>query len=420
MISKWLISGLGIKRWIFLLCVGVFILGASCGGAYNVAAIIGLDCNLLIGAALIISVVSLVKIILFVEKIIKIASSGHIDDYFHGIKLKKRVADLPSIVMIGGGTGLSTMLRGVREYSGDSKNLAAIVTVADDGGSSGRLREEMNILPPGDIRNCLIALSTEEALLTKLFQYRFKDSTKLSGHSFGNLFIAAMTEVTGDFLKAVKESSKILAVSGKVLPSTDIALSLRAVYEDGSIVNGESQIAFNALNKKIRSVHIEPWDAKALPEALDEIRKAKIIIIGPGSLYTSLMPNLLINEIKEAVRQSPALKIYICNVMTQPGETDNYSAYDHLNVINAALGGDSIDYIVVSDVTNASEELLAKYKAARAEPVKIDIERIARSGVKVVRADLSAARDFLRHDPDKLAACVLEIIKRKLIDKSEK
>jgi len=414
MISKWLISGLGIKRWIFLLCAGIFLLGASCGGIYSHIQFTWLNYALLIGASLSITAVSLVKIILFVEKMIKIATNGHIDDYFHGVKLKKRLAALPPIVMIGGGTGLSTMLRGIREYSGVSKNLAAIVTVADDGGSSGRLREEMNILPPGDIRNCLIALSTDEALLTKLFQYRFKDCTKLSGHSFGNLFIAAMTEVTGDFLKAVKESSKILAVSGKVLPSTDVALSLKAVYDDGSVVYGESNIAFNALNKKISSVHIEPRDAKALPEALDEILKAKVIIIGPGSLYTSLMPNLLINDIKEAVKRSPALKIYICNVMSQPGETDNYSAYDHLNVIDTALGGGVIDYIVVSDVANASEELLTKYKKARAEPVKIDIERIAHSGVKVIRADLSAASDFLRHDPDKLAECVFEIIKQKI------
>ena len=305
------------------------------------------------------------------------------------------------------------MLRGIREYSGNSKNLVAIVTVADDGGSSGRLREEMNILPPGDIRNCLIALSTEEPLLTKLFQYRFKDNTELSGHSFGNLFIAALTDVTGDFLKAVKESSKILAVSGKVLPSTDVALSLRAVYEDGSVVNGESQIAYNAMNKKISRIEIDPEDARALPEAVSEIEKARVIIIGPGSLYTSLMPNLMIGDIRKAVKKSGALKVYICNVMTQPGETDNYSACDHLKAITSILGDRSIDYIVVSDVTNASEELLAKYRAAKAEPVRIDIEKIAALGVKVVRADLSAASDFLRHDPDKLARCVLDIVKHK-------
>ncbi len=414
MISKWLISGLGIKRWIFLLCAGVFVIGAFCGCFYSAEPVGVLNFRVVFVAALIIAAVSLYKIISFVEKIIKIASSGHIDDYFRGVQLKKRRARLPSIVMIGGGTGLSTMLRGIREYMGGSGNLAAIVTVADDGGSSGRLREEMNILPPGDIRNCLTALSAEEPLLTKLFQYRFKNSTKLSGHSFGNLFIAAMTDITGDFLKAVKESSKILAVSGKVLPSSGVALNLKAVYEDGSVVYGESQIARNAPDKKIKNIEIDPAEAKALPEAVEEIEKAEVIIIGPGSLYTSLMPNLLIEDIKNAVLKSSALKIYVCNVMTQPGETDCYSAYDHLNVINSAFGERGIiDYIVVSDVTNASEELLAKYRAARAEPVKIDIEKIASGGVKVVRADLSAASDFLRHDPAKLARCIIDIIKPK-------
>lgn len=413
MLSKWLISGLGIKRWIFLLSVSVFMLGACFVRIYGGAGGNGIEYYAAMAVFLALTAFALAKITLFVEKIIKIAQSGHLDDYFDGIKIKRRPSEPPAIVMIGGGTGLSTMLRGIREYSGNSKNLVAIVTVADDGGSSGRLREEMNILPPGDIRNCLIALSTEEPLLTKLFQYRFKDSTRLSGHSFGNLFIAALTDVTGDFLKAVQESSKILAVSGKVLPSTDVALSLRAVYEDGSVVNGESQIAYNAMNKKISRIEIEPGDARALPEAVAEIEKARVIIIGPGSLYTSLMPNLLIEDIRNAVKKSDALKVYICNVMTQPGETDNYSACDHLKAITSILGERSIDYIVVSDVTNASEELLAKYKAARAEPVRIDIEKIAALGVRVVRADLSAASDFLRHDPDKLARCVLDIVKQK-------
>lgn len=411
MFSKWLISGLGIKRWVILLSVSVFMLGACSLRIYGGAA--GPSYYAAAAVFLALTAVALAKITLFVEKIIKIAQSGHLDDYFDGIKIKRRPYGPPAMVLIGGGTGLSTMLRGIREYCGNSRNLAAIVTVADDGGSSGRLREDMNILPPGDIRNCLIALSTEEPLLTRLFQYRFRENTELSGHSFGNLFIAALTDVTGDFLKAVKESSKILAVSGKVLPSTGVALSLRAVYEDGSVVDGESQIAYHALNKKIRRVEIAPEDAQALPEAVSEIDKARVIIIGPGSLYTSLMPNLLIDGIREAIKKSDALKIYVCNVMTQPGETDNYSACDHLRAIVSVLGEGSIDYIVVSDVTNASEELLAKYRAAKAEPVKIDIERIAALGVKVVRADLSAASDFLRHDPDKLARCVLDIVRQK-------
>ncbi len=409
-LSKWLLPGIGIKRWIFLAMFSASALSVFSfkwflcmeGGciSYSLAAV---------AFSLFFLGVSIARIILFIDNISKIAKEGHLEDYFAD---RKPRAFLPKIVMIGGGTGLSTLLRGVREYGHmtSSKNLSAIVTVADDGGSSGRLREEMNILPPGDIRNCLIALSNEEPLLARLFQYRFREGSELSGHSFGNLFIAAMTDITGDFVKTIKESSKVLAVSGKVLPSTVTPLELRAIYDDGSVVRGESHISL-VQGKKIRKMEIIPENALALPEAITELACADAIIIGPGSLYTSLVPNLLIKGIREAINRSNALKVYICNVMTQPGETDGFDASSHIEVICGILGKRSIDYIIVSDIENATEELLERYKAQKAHPVKLDVEKLSSFGVKVVHADLTSYSDFLRHDPQKLANCVINIIK---------
>lgn len=410
-LSRWFIPGLGIKRWI-----GLAILSAAMISAFIMRlsmmddpAVRQYAFAALAGSVILLGI-STVKIIKFIDNIAKIAKEGHLEEYFEDARPHPH---LPKIVMLGGGTGLSTLLRGVREH-GDlvsPKNLSAIVTVADDGGSSGRLREEMNILPPGDIRNCLIALSTEEPLLAKLFQYRFREGTGLSGHSFGNLFIAAMTEVTGDFVKTIKESSKVLAVSGKVLPSTVTPLSLRARYADGTVVNGESQISYRH-GKTIKEIEIVPRDAEALPEAIAEIDRADAIIIGPGSLFTSLVPNLLIGGIRDALRRSKAIKIYICNVMTQPGETDGFDAADHLDVLRGILGPDCIDFVVVSDVDNATAELLERYKAQSAHPVASSIEKLAERGVRVVRSDLMSYRDFLRHDPQKLADCVIEIIRK--------
>lgn len=415
-LRKWLMLGIGVKRWI-LLCV---VFGALSGAfflASSKPAVTAADegnrelFGFLSAAILLLAAYSAFRIIRFIDSVAVMAKKGELEDYFAD---KKPHSYVPRIVMIGGGTGLSTLLRGVREYGNldSAKNISAIVTVADDGGSSGRLREELNILPPGDIRNCLIALSTDEPLLARLFQYRFKDGAAgLSGHSFGNLFIAAMTEVSGDFVKAIKESSKILAVSGKVLPSTVTPLDLRAVFEDGTVANGESQITQS--KKKIKRIQIVPENAEALPEAIAGIEGADAIVIGPGSLYTSLVPNLLIKGIREAVNRSGALKIYICNVMTQQGETDGFSASDHLAAISEALGGGSVDYIIVTDIENAGPDLLKRYSSQNAYPVAIDIEKIASMGTKIVKADLSSYTDFLRHDPKKLSRCVMGLIKEK-------
>ena len=269
----------------------------------------------------------------------------------------------PRVVVIGGGTGMPVLLRGLKELT---SNLTAIVTVADDGGSSGRLRGELGILPPGDIRNCLIALATTEPLLEQLFQYRFNTDSQLDGHSFGNLFIAAMSEITGDFEAAVKESSKVLAVRGRVLPVTLDNIGLGAELVDGRVVYGESNITADPV--AIKKVHILPADVTPLPEALLALQEADAIVLGPGSLYTSVIPNLLVPGIAQAIADSNATKIYACNVMTQPGETTGYTASDHLRAILQHTTPELVDYVLVN--TAAIEPaLLQRYQAEGAEPV---------------------------------------------------
>ena len=241
---------------------------------------------------------------------------------------KQKLSRGPVVTVIGGGHGLSVLLRGIKE---STSNVSAVVTVADDGGSSGRLREELGIIPPGDLRNCLVALADTEPLMEKLFQYRFNGATALAGHSFGHLFIAAMNEVTGDMETALKESSKVLAVKGRVIPASKVSVRLDAVMTDGTVVEGESQIP--EVRKKIRRVQLFPKKVPAVPAALEAIENADAIILGPGSLYTSIMPNLLVEGVAKTLKKSKAIKIYICNVMTQPGETDKYSASAHVKAI---------------------------------------------------------------------------------------
>ena len=276
----------------------------------------------------------------------------------------------PKIVAIGGGTGLSTLLKGIKHIT---NNITAIVTVGDDGGSSGRLREEMGILPPGDIRNCIAALADDADLVTKLFQYRFKTGEGLEGHSFGNLFLSALCSITGDMVNAVKESSKVLSIRGRVLPSTLDDMRLAAEMEDGTIVKGESMIPEAHL--KIKRLFTIPENCKPLDEAIEAIKDADLIILGPGSLYTSVIPNMLIKEISKEVAASKASKIYICNIMTQPGETDNHSAYDHIKAIIDHCGYNNIvDAILVNNTL--PQTLAEKYYAANSFPVKTDEEKI--------------------------------------------
>lgn len=312
----------------------------------------------------------------------------------------------PKIVAIGGGTGLSTLLRGLKQYSA---NITAIVTVADDGGSSGRLRREIGVLPPGDIRNCLAALADEEKLLTELFQYRFKAGDGLNGHSFGNLFLTVMTEVTGDLERAIAASSKVLAVRGKVLPATLTDVRLWVQLDDGRYIEGESKIA--DAKGRIVQIGCEPPNPTALPAAIRAIEEADCIIIGPGSLYTSVIPNLLVPGIREAIANVEVPRIYICNIMTEVGETDNYTVSDHLRAIDRVCGQSVFDAVLAQKIP-PSELALKRYAAENCHPVYLDREEISRMGCLLVLANImdeDQETGYVRHDPYRLARIVLRV-----------
>ncbi|AEG16785.1 Uncharacterized protein family UPF0052 [Desulfofundulus kuznetsovii DSM 6115] len=307
----------------------------------------------------------------------------------------------PRIVVIGGGTGLSVLLRGLKEYT---SNITAIVTVADDGGSSGRLRGELGMLPPGDIRNCLVALADKESLMEDLLQYRFK-SGDLAGHNLGNLLLAALNHMAGGFHEAVQALSKVLAVRGQVLPVTLQNVVLGAELSDGTLVYGESIIP--RCRKPIKRVFLVPGDCYPLPEALQAIAGADAVVLGPGSLYTSILPNLLVRGIPEAIARTRAVRIYVCNVMTQPGETDGYAASDHLQAI-FTHAGPIVDYVVVNQ-GGIPARLKARYRREGAVPVAVDAEKLRQMGVEVIGANLVHESNVVRHHPDKLARLILEL-----------
>ncbi|HNR64846.1 MAG TPA: YvcK family protein [Atribacterota bacterium] len=314
-------------------------------------------------------------------------------------KLKKG----PRIVVIGGGTGLYTLLRGLKQFT---SNITAVVTAFDSGGSSGRLRDELGVLPPGDIRNCLVALSTEELLMKKLFQYRFSNGS-LQGHSFGNLFITAMSEVSGDFSTAIEKSSEILAIRGKVLPSSIDNVTLCAKLKNQELVKGEDKIPLS--KDGIESIFIEPSTVLPLPETIRAIQEADTIILGPGSLYTSVICNLLVKDIPEAICQSEAIKVYICNVMTQPGETDNYTASMHVREIIKYLPYNCLDFILLNS-QRLSKQLAARYKKEEAFMVKDDLPSIYDKKTRVLRQELLSEYNFARHHSEKLAKMVMDNI----------
>jgi len=310
----------------------------------------------------------------------------------------------PKIVALGGGTGLSTLLRGLKEYSA---NITAIVTVADDGGSSGRLRREIGVLPPGDIRNCLAALADEEKLLTELFQYRFKAGEGLSGHSFGNLFLTVMSEVTGDLEKAIAASSKVLAVRGRVLPATLTDVRLWAQLEDGRRVEGESQIPLSG--GKIKQIGCIPENPPALPAAIKAIKEADYLIMGPGSLYTSVIPNLLVPEIRKAIAQVKSPRIYVCNIMTEPGETDGYTVADHIRAIDSVCEEKLFDAVLVQG-KQPTPQSLKKYAEKHSHPVFLDREDVTNLGRRIVQANIMDENEhtgYVRHDSLKLARVLL-------------
>ncbi|SHG53351.1 conserved hypothetical protein, cofD-related [Thermosyntropha lipolytica DSM 11003] len=308
------------------------------------------------------------------------------------------------LVVLGGGTGLSVLLKGLKRYTSD---LTAVVTVSDDGGSSGRLRTEMGVLPPGDIRNCLVALAETETLMDKVFQHRFKTMSSLNGHNLGNLILVAMAEITGDFITAIKEISKVLAVRGRVIPSTLEHVVLGAWMEDGNTVLGET--AIRNYGGRIRKLFLVPDTCEPVPDTLEAIRKADAVILGPGSLYTSVLPNLLVKGIKEAIEESPGITFYVSNIMTEKGETDGYTAFDHVQVINEHLGRQIIDYVVANDGV-IDEMRLKRYREENAVPVKIDKEKIEKLGIKVIQADLVSDDELAWHDPYKLARVIIDVL----------
>jgi len=311
----------------------------------------------------------------------------------------------PRIVSIGGGTGLSTLLRGLKNGPGD---LSVIVTVTDDGGSSGRLREDLGVMPPGDIRNCMIALSEDENLMSQLFRFRFEGKGDLKNHSFGNLFLSAMEGITRDFAEAVHLTSEVLAINGVIFPSTNSHVALRAEFSDGEIVEGETRITEE--HKKIRKVSLVPADAQPLDGALEAIAEAALITIGPGSLYTSLIPNLLVEKIVDAIDQSPAEKMYIQNIMTQPGETDGMTAADHLEALTCHCRGKVLFSRVLLNNASPSPESLQRYAEQGAHLVTNDRDRLDAMGVECTERDLLADDQVIRHDPNRLAKAVYSVL----------
>jgi len=413
---KWLSPGLFVKRWLLISLSGVFL--TSFGLAIWVKltpvnrflefvsqaleTIARLVPNSVSGPL----AVLLGVFLLFwgqsrtVETITEALQPDASEELVDRLRTHRRLHRGPKIVVIGGGTGLSTLLRGLKQYS---SNITAIVTVADDGGSSGRLRREMGILPPGDIRNCIAALADEEKLLTELFQYRFHAGDGLSGHSFGNLFISAMTEITGDLEQAIDASAKVLAIRGKVLPATLTDVSLWAKLADGRIIEGESKIT-EAMGQ-IRQIGCHPADPVALPAALAAIKEADYIIIGPGSLYTSIIPNLLVPAIRQALAQVTVPRVYVCNIMTQPGETDNYSVADHIRAIEKVCEERVFD-AVLAQRTAPSPQSLQLYAQEHSHPVFLDREEVGKMGYRIVLANVMAEDEVtakVRHDPQRLA-----------------
>ena len=320
------------------------------------------------------------------------------------------------VVAIGGGTGLSTILKGLKHYAVDPgertpqgsfvADLTAVVTVSDDGGSSGRLRRELNILPPGDIRNCLVAVAADENLISKLFQHRFTSSGDLEGHNFGNLFLAALTAMTGDFAVAVKKASEILATRGHILPATTANVQLEAVMDDGSLVAGETNIT--ASEKRITQLHIVPKDPEPLPQTLQAIANADIITIGPGSLFTSLIPNVLVRGVPQAIAASRAVKVFICNLMTQANESLHMTASDHVRAIFDHAGHKVFDFALVN-LAPVSPAMKQRYAEQRAEPVECDVAEVEKLGVKCLTGNFIEEDHFARHATDRLCQRLLEL-----------
>jgi len=402
-ILKWLYPGIGVKRWMILAIFGVLliVIGSAYMRTEEFPVLKTLDTIILV-SGIIILVLGIKRIIrAFIAALIPASKNTELIDILYQ---RKQLGRGPKIVALGGGTGLSMLLSGLKEFT---SNITAIVTVADDGGSSGRLRQQFDILPPGDIRNCLVALADAPTLMRDLFQFRFDDNSELSGHSFGNLFITVMTQLTGDFEKAIKETSKVLALKGQVIPSTLDNVVLVARYKDGTIVEGENKIPHKHV--PIENVSLKPALSQAAPEALKAIEEAQIIVLGPGSLYTSIIPNLLIKEISEKIVASEAIKVYVCNLMTQPGETESFRASDHIKGLINHSHPRIIDYCILN-TAEIPQSILKRYALQNSYRVINDTKNIENMGYRVIEDDFVIVDDVLRHDSLKLAKIIFDFI----------
>ncbi|WP_142415147.1 gluconeogenesis factor YvcK family protein [Hathewaya massiliensis] len=413
----WLKETTGIKRWITLGFIGfmIIILGISKAimtGLTNLYEIYLYTGIISFGIfSVFISVIKGVDaVITFVNREcdnVTVDSKEIADKIYE----KRLLVKGPKVVVIGGGTGLSNLLRGMKRFT---SNITAIVTVADDGGGSGVLRDDLGMLPPGDIRNCILALAHTEPVMEELLQYRFTDG-RLKGQSFGNLFLAAMDGISENFMEAVQKVSSVLAVTGKVLPVTLENVKLKARLKNGNIVEGESNIPKEAIkqNSSIERIFIDPKDAIALKEALLAIKDADAIILGPGSLYTSIIPNLLVKEIKEEIHKSSAIKIYISNLMTQQGETEGYATEDHIKAIHSHAGKGIIEYAIVNKGT-VDKDLEEKYKDKGATLVKTNKEELEKLNIKVVESNLVKVKDgYIRHDNVRMCRIIIKTIMEK-------
>ena len=403
---KWLYPGMLIKRWISLTVFGIVMISM---GFVMVIFERSPENKATAGFIIIIGVMC---VIFAVKRILKsfmvvLMPQGENNTLVEKVYEKRILEKGPKIVVIGGGTGLSTLLTGLKQ---STKNITAIVTVADEGGSSGRLREEFDVLPPGDIRNCIVALADSEDLLGALFQFRFKEGKELGGHNFGNLFITALSEITGDFAKAIRESSKVLAIRGNVYPATLEKIRLVAKRQDGREVEGESHIR-EITDSPIDRIRLKPEKPQATGESLEAIKDADIIILGPGSLYTSVMPNLLIEGIREEVIKAKAIKVYCCNVMTEPGETDDYSTSDHVRALIKHTDPRILNYCVVN-TTRIPKDLYKKYKLRGQYPARLDDKDekwFKKEKITLVKSHIASMEEFVRHDPMKLSEVILGI-----------
>ncbi len=396
---KWLYPGMRMKRWVFLCCFGIIL--CSMGFVLTIIDNQKTSGSLVVLLGVVLVGVSIRKII---KSVVTVLLPQRENELVNIMYQKRHLERGARIVVIGGGSGLAVLLHGLKEFT---SNITAVVTVADDGGSSGRLRSQFNIPPPGDIRNCLVALADAEPMMSDLFQFRFQESGELEGHNFGNLFILAMLKITGDFEKAIKESSKILAIRGRVVPATLKKVSLVAQHADGTRTEGESNIG--KASSPVQKLYLKPQGCAATEDALEAIVNADGIVIGPGSLYTSVLPNLLIEDLSQALAASLAPKIYICNVMTQAHETDGMTAFDHVNAIVEHTRPEVLSHVIVNN-GHIPQNILKKYAGGQAYPVTADVAKINNLGYTVIEADIIHCVDTIRHNSRKVSKTIIEIV----------